>query len=388
MIHSSSAPALDYGSDYGRLSRPGGVEPKGKDKVMAAITEPLVPYRSFSPVASSANQSLGSTTQEHVGYGRFNTDRQLAIQATPASPGFPKTSQEDDGRFSLSDEPAPAAKKVKAANAEPLAPRNKQRIDFAVETTSARQSATQLLNGLAKGRSVQAGQKRRASAGDADSTPLAKRQHSTAPSCTRCVMHGHADCNGKPQCNHCQGKKCIYILCSKKCKETRCLKIHPSQYDHSKRKSGQPRRHVYLDNVVTNTWSNDDRTLLAQAVALLSKVRQDWGEPTGPAPIPPKPSFPQSWVLGAQPSAPQPYNEQGLGNPGEPRRHVFSDNVAMKSLTPGERFLLPQAMAMLAPQIAPPPAVPAHEAKKGHSDTEVKQERPKNVQIKQEDEAE
>lgn len=158
-VFSSSTPALDHGA-YGRLSRPAGLpEPKDKGKAMAATTEPLVPYRSPSPVATSTNQSFGTTAQEHAGYGRVNTDRLLAIQAAPASHKLPKTSQ-NAGRVSLSDGPVPPAKKVTAANAEPIAPRDKQRIGSAAETTSARHATNQLLNELDQG--VQAGQKRKA----------------------------------------------------------------------------------------------------------------------------------------------------------------------------------------------------------------------------------
>lgn len=51
-------------------------------------------------------------------------------------------------------------KKVTAANTEPIAPRDKQRVGCAAETTSARQVTNQLLNELDEG--VQAGQKRKA----------------------------------------------------------------------------------------------------------------------------------------------------------------------------------------------------------------------------------
>jgi hypothetical protein len=234
---------------------------------------------------ASSGLSKDSVIQEQPGFGHFNQARFLALQAGP----LVTTSSDDaEERSSLLDGPDQPAYKVTAANAEPVAPRGKNRSEMPEAPNSTMQAVDQLLDEIKLSQHVSAGQKRRASDGDLTATAAAKKQlttsgtaaytvatgsqavpgmayqtpafqtqpalnHTTAlrfgqPTCTHCFQHQVPNCDGKAHCAQGGSHKCFYVLCDPAtCLGAACVKIHSSQYDLQARKKSQPRRLVIGD---------------------------------------------------------------------------------------------------------------------------------------------
>ncbi|KAM0710738.1 hypothetical protein Q7P35_001476 [Cladosporium inversicolor] len=294
MLHSGSTPALDYGPDYGRLSRPG-------DLAQPARRAPASDHGSFASrgeqrltsngvSAAFTGQSKDHIIQEQPGFGQLNQARFLALQAGPLT-----TTSSDDagGRSSPLVGPAQPAYKVTAANAEPVAPCGNNRSETLEGPGSTMQAVDQLLDEISLSQSVSAGQKRRASDGDLTAAAAAKKQmmtvatHASAdatypmamasqavpgvashalvlqtqpamshmnalrfgqPTCTHCFQNKVPNCDGKAHCSQGSSHKCYYVLCDPAtCLGAACVKIHPSQYDLQARKKSQPRRLVIGD---------------------------------------------------------------------------------------------------------------------------------------------
>ena len=291
-LASDSTPALDYGPDHGPLSRPEGL-PQPARKATAAETGSLLSRgEQRSPMGiSSSGYSKDSSIQEQPGYGQFNQARFLALQAAPL---VTTSSENAEERSSLQEGPAQPVYKVTAANAEPVAPRSKNRSESLEGPSSTRQAVDQLLDEIRMSQPVSAGQKRRASDGDLTAATAAKKQlmtgapntgadatntmvatshaisgvtyaapafqtksaiyHTTArgfgrPTCTNCFQNQVPNCDGKAHCNQGGSHKCYYVLCDPAtCRGAACVKIHSSQYDLKARKSGQVRRLVIGDS--------------------------------------------------------------------------------------------------------------------------------------------
>ena len=239
---------------------------------------------------ATSGQSKDSVIQEQPGFGHFNQARFLALQAGP----LVTTSSDDaEERSSLLDGPAQPAYKVTAANAEPVAPRGKNRSEMPETPNSTMQAVDQLLDEIKLSQPVSTGQKRRASDGDLTAATAAKKQLMTPapytgagamlpaamgsqaapgvvfqapisriqpamnhrdalrfgqPTCTHCFQGQVPNCDGKAHCAQGGSHKCFYVLCDPAtCLGAACVKIHPSQYDLQARKKNQPRRLVIGD---------------------------------------------------------------------------------------------------------------------------------------------
>jgi hypothetical protein len=169
-------------------------------KATPAATDPRLARRTqqSAPVdgpAVSAAQPRATAIEEQPGFGRFNQARFLALQAGPNTTASLDDSEEGS---SLLSGPAPPTYSVTAANAEPVAPRGKERSESIGEVSSTTQGVNRLadqaarnmeqiikngqaldrLCGLISGmsQSGSAGHKRRASDGDVTAASSVKRQ--------------------------------------------------------------------------------------------------------------------------------------------------------------------------------------------------------------------
>jgi hypothetical protein len=293
-LGAGSTPALDYGPDYGRLSRPGDLSQPSR-KAPAADPGSVQSrgeqrFASKGASASSAGQSETAVIQEQPGFGHFNQARFLALQAGP----LVTASSGDAGeRSSPLKGPAQPAYQVTAANAEPVAPRGQKRSETLEEADSTMQAVDRLLDEIQASLPVSAGLKRRASDGDLTAAAVVKKQLVTAaphtsadamlpmatgtqaaqgvahqapalptqlaknhanalkygqPTCTHCFQNKVPNCDGKAHCSQGSSHKCYYVLCDPTtCLGAACVKIHSSQYDLQARKKSQPRRLVIGD---------------------------------------------------------------------------------------------------------------------------------------------
>jgi hypothetical protein len=324
---SGSGPSLDYGSDYGRLSRSEDLS-QPTHRTAKAGFEPFGGLHSEQQIvntnasATSAAQLQDTTIQEQPGYGHFNQARFLALRAPPAATASP---DESHGRSSLSEGPLAPVYEVTAVNAEPVAPRGKHRIEPSGGFDLTAQAAEELLNEVGMVPMGHIGQKRRASddcgsgafmvkrraMSDLASSPssgldvaklsdalkqsafqpppfAAASHHYTSlatqhksmvgnvlPSCTRCFKD-NLKCDGTAHCGQCQSSRCYYVLCaSKTCRGEGCKKIHRFQYDLAARKSGEARRNVLGDNVhLSGLGVNKGvKDSLKRVIALMGKGR-------------------------------------------------------------------------------------------------------------------
>ena len=260
------------------------------------------------------SQPKGPSIQEQPGFGQFNQARFLALQAGPLAV---TPSDHADERSPHLEGLAHPAYQVTAANAEPVAPRGKNRNDALGGINPTRQAVNQLLDEIEMSQPVFAGQKRRASDGDLQASAAAKKQliavapypsanaihpvvtgsqavpgvpymapvfqtqsainHTAAmrwgvPTCTHCFQHQVPNCDGQAHCNQGGSHKCYYVLCDPAtCLGAACVKIHSSQYDLQARKSGQVRRLVIgdPDSVSADQW---DKRGHGKAVAAMDRA--------------------------------------------------------------------------------------------------------------------
>jgi hypothetical protein len=95
----------------------------------------------------------------------------------------------------------------------------------------------------------------------------------TGFSCIRCVNSLLTDCDGDANCNNCTGK-CKYVLCEfPNCRDEKCVKIHPHQYDLSARKSGETRRFVVYDNQTEESLTKPEKLHLKDAIMRMDALR-------------------------------------------------------------------------------------------------------------------
>lgn len=359
---SETGQGLDYGPDYGRLTRPESL-PQPKRKSTAAPNDPRVNRREqqLAPAgmsAASAAQPQDTAIEEQPGYGHFNQARFSALQASSAAT---TPSGEPGERSSLSDGPAPPKYSVTDANAEPVAPRGKHRSESIEGTGSAMQAVDQLFDQISSmAQPVLAGHKRRASETDVTAAAVAKRQLLTTappansdgthrivtgfqtlvpgtvnmapqagavvlynaplqwskPTCTNCFQNGFPDCDGKAHCSQGESHKCYYVLCNPAtCQGANCVKIHPSQYDLKQRKSGEPRRLVIGDNE-SLPGGNWDRRGHGRAVAAMGGAFAMGGAKT----------------KGKQPLAGLPAPTQGIHH--APQGHITGGNYGSQGHHP------------------------------------------------------
>jgi hypothetical protein len=259
-LGAGSTPALDYGPDYGRLSRPGDLSQPSR-KAPAADPGSVQSrgeqrFASKGASASSAGQSETAVIQEQPGFGHFNQARFLALQAGP----LVTASSGDAGeRSSPLKGPAQPAYQVTAANAEPVAPRGQKRSETLEEADSTMQAVDRLLDEIQASLPVSAGLKRRASDGDLTAAAVVKKQLVTAAPHTSAdamlpmatgtqaaqgVAHQAPALPTQLAKNHANALK---YGDPTTCLGAACVKIHSSQYDLQARKKSQPRRLVIGD---------------------------------------------------------------------------------------------------------------------------------------------
>lgn len=268
---------------------------------------------------ATSGQSKDSVIQEQPGFGHFNQARFLALQAGP----LVTTSSDDaEERSSILEGPAQPAYKVTAANAEPVAPRGKNRSDMLEGPSSNMQAVDELLDEIKLTQPVSAGHKRRASDGDLTAAAAAKKQlvaaapytnvdamhpvvtgsqavpdvayqapafqtqpamsHVNAlrfgqPTCTHCFQNQVPNCDGKAHCSQGGSHKCFYVLCDPAtCLGAACVKIHSSQYDLRARKKNQPRRLVIGDpeSLPAEQWNMRGNGRIAAAMDAAAGVTQ------------------------------------------------------------------------------------------------------------------
>lgn len=380
-MNSASTPALDYGPDYGRLSRPQDLSQPSR-RAAAADSEPVLSrgeQRSASKgaPAASAGQSKDSVIQEQPGFGQFNPARFLALQA---GPHVTTSSDDAEGRSSPQERPAQPAYHVTAANAEPVGPRGKGQSEALGGAGSTRQAVDQLLDEIKFSQPVFAGQKRRVSDGDLTAAGAPKKQLTTVatytaagaiqpvaaglgaipgmsdtasaslsqtystlndaqsalnhaaalqsgrPTCTHCFQHQVPNCNGRAHCNQSGSHKCYYVRCDPEtCLGAACVKIHPSQYDLQARKSGQVRRLVIGDpgSLPAGQW---DKHAHGKAVAAMGRATAVNQQPFAdlPGPIQGVYHMPQGHIKGSGSAG-------RLAIKGLKKGHKTAANPALKS---------------------------------------------------------
>lgn len=228
-----------------------------------------------------------------AGYGNFNQERLLAIQAAsdaqadPSSSGLPYHPLMDNSSSKVT-KPTPSAT---AANTMPLGPREKVsrddhkahdgKVDELVRTLRATTTSPAL--------------EHKRSGSDMPGESSKKRKLDIAPvpqsalslvhpaakllsaargsfSCVRCICE-RVVCDGASHCTYYRtsATKCVYLLCAKnrQCDTLDCKLIHKWQYNESQRKRGQPRRHVLGDTVHSEALAQSVVDQLSKAQVLL-----------------------------------------------------------------------------------------------------------------------
>ncbi|KAK4542724.1 hypothetical protein LTR36_006296 [Oleoguttula mirabilis] len=65
-----------------------------------------------------------------------------------------------------------------------------------------------------------------------EDTPVKPQNVSVRPACGNC-NYQHRACNSKARCQHCEGRRCVYVLCERGsvCTSRKCNCLHPGQWE-------------------------------------------------------------------------------------------------------------------------------------------------------------
>lgn len=329
--HHDPRTLLDYGSDPNRLSPPPGNIPQRTRSTTVTGSSPVAPREEAHTPARvpAAASSLQPVTKNRAEYGHFNEDRLLALKAHAGS--------DDDSDHSTVAAPAPLQHSGTDANAQPVAPRTKQREASTAGLASSAQGVNQPSSNMSNKAVMHAGDKRKGSdatvtyvvpskkrkkiSGEIEVAPgtvfrlpsfpnmrivmgpgsvvtenngtalFAEMPQNKGPpkikgppktkspsehqgfSCIGCVNEELTNCDGQAHCYNCKGK-CKYVLCEfSDCSNATCVKIHRSQYDLNARKPGETRRQVVYDNITEKSLTKSEKLHLRAAIARMDALR-------------------------------------------------------------------------------------------------------------------